>query len=352
MHIELDLSCILALIAFVISGLCEKIDLDSKKFCKIISTILKIFSGVYLLLGSVGLDDDFVMTVLRFSQRNWKGICLYILFFALIPPAVASWEQKKRNARMDQLYVKWNRIYNVLGAFSACAMFWLAREIVGDFSYLEEFQIEGIVSILLPVCVGLVIAYQSIEQHKELPDHDADTKWLNQKLNMLHLFHAFFFSAISVVFIVCYSIYCYIHNLQLMIHPMYFIFLSVALLFFYSLSQHFHQHVYMVFVIMVPMILVSSMYWMSWFLMSNILRCVQWIFIVIHSLIYACLIFYRHKIIFIGKREEMADKDRYGKPHKLMWNRVYAIEDGSFHVTLLLIVIVCYSVSWLVPMLM
>lgn len=250
---------------------------------------------------------------------------------------------------MKQSYVKWNRIYNLLGALSAWAMLKIVHDIVGDFSYLEEFQIEGIISILIPVCVGLVLAYQSIEQHKELPDHEADTKWLNQKLNMLHLFHAFFFSSISVVFVVCYSIYCYIHNLQLTIHLNYFVFLSIALLFFYSLSQHFHQHVYMVFVVMVPVILVSSVYWMSWFSMSNKIRYVQWIFIVLHTLIYASLIFYRYKMIFIGKKEDM-DEKRYRKPHKLLGNWVFAIEHG-FQMILLLIVIVCYSVSWLVPML-
>lgn len=176
----------------------------------------------------------------------------------------------------------------------------------------------------VPGIFGFPINYQSIEQHKELPDHDADTKWLNQKLNMLHLFHAFFFSSLSVVSIVCYSIYCYIHNLPLTIKLNYFVCLSFALLFFYSLSQHFHQHVYMVFLVMVPVI-------------------------VIYSLIYACLIFYRYEMIFIGKREDM-DEGRYGKSYKLLKDKVFAIEHG-FQEILLLIVIICYSVSWLVPVL-
>ena len=272
------------------------------------------------------------------------------MFFALIPPVIASWERKTKNARMEQSYIKWNRIYNFLGSLSACVMFGIVHDIVKDFSYLKEFQIEGIVSILIPICVALVLAYQSMEQHKELPDHEAGTKWLNQKLNMLHLFHVFFFSSISVVLIVCYSIYCYIHNLQLTIHPNYFFFLTLALLFFYSLSQHFHKHVYMVFVVMVPVILISSVYWMSWFSMSNKMRCVQWVFIVIHSLLYACLIFFRNKMIFIGKREEM-ENNRYGKPHKLMRNWVYAIERGGFQVILLLVIIICYFISWIVPIL-
>lgn len=349
MHIKLDLSNILEIIALAVSWLCRKIDLDSKKFCKIISNSLSIFSVCYLLLGCLTLKNYFIMSVLRFSQKNWIGICLYILFFAPIPSVVASWEQKTKNARMERSYVKWNRIYNLLGALSACAMFRIAHDIIGDFSYLKEFQIEGIVSILISACVGLVLAYQSIEQHKELPDYEADTKWLSQKLNMLHLFHAFFFSAVSVVLIVCYSIYCYIHNLQLMIRPNYLLFLTLALIFFYSLSQHFHQHVYMVFVVMVPVILVSSVYWMSWFSMSIKMRCAQWIFIVMHSLLYACLIFYRNKMIFIGKREEM-EAGRYGKAHKLLGDCVFAIEHG-FQLILLSIVIICYSVSWLVPML-
>lgn len=336
----------------IVSWLCGKVDLDSEsgKVCKVISRILVIFSGVYLLLGCLSLDSYFVMAVLRFSQRNWIGICLYISIFALIPPAVASWERKKRSARIEQSYVKWNRIYNLLGVLSACVMFIIAHDIIGDFSYLKEFQIEGIVSILIPACVWLALSYQSLEQHKELPDHEASIKWLNQKLNMVHLFHAFFFSSISVVLIVCYSIYYYIHNLQLTMQPGYFVFLTLALLFFYSLSQHFHNHVYMIFVAMVPVILVSSVYWMSWFAMSKEMRFVQWIFIVIHSVVYACLIFYRNKIIFIGKREDM-DETRYGSPHKLGRNRVLAMEHGDLHAILLLVIIICYSVSWLVPML-
>lgn len=350
MNIVLNLSSILELVAVPVSWLCRKVRLDSKKFCTILSNITTIFSICYLVLGCFSLDKYFIMAVLNFSQRNWRGICLYILLFALVPPAVASWEQKTKNVRIEQQYVKWNLIYNLLGAISACVMFWIAHEIVRDFSYLQEFQVEGIVPILVSACVGLVLAYQSIEQHKELPDHDADTKWLNQKLNMLHLFHAIFFSATSVVIIVSYSIYCYIHNLQLTIRPNYFVFLSVALLFFYALSQHFHKHVYMVFVVMVPVVLVSSVYWMSWFSMSIVMRCVQWIFIVIHSLLYAFLIFYRNKMIFIGKREEIED-GRYGKPHKLIGNWVYAIERGGFQVILLSVIIICYSVSWLVPVL-
>lgn len=352
MRIKLDLSVMLESVGFIASLLHKKVDLDSEseKYCNVISTSTIIFSGVYLLFGCLSLDSYFVMAVLRFSQRYWIGICLYILIFALIPPAVAAWERKKRNARIEKSYIKWNGIFNFLGALSACVMFIIAHDIIGDFSYLKEFQIEGIVSILIPACVWLVLSYQSLEQHKELPDHEASMKWMNQKLNMVHLFHAFFVSSISVVLIVCYSIYYYIHNLQLTIQPNYFVFLTLALLFFYSLSQHFHRHVYMVFVVMVPVILVSSVYWMSWFAMSKEMRFVQWIFIVIHSVVYAVLIFIKNKIIFLGKREDM-EENRYGQPHKLKGNLVWAMERGDLHAILLLVIIICYSVSWLVPML-
>lgn len=354
MHIELNLSNILEVIAIIISWMCGKVNLNSEKVSKNISICLTMFSICFLVLscltfGSLTLADYFIMALLSFFQRYWIVICCYIFFFALVPPAAASWERNAKDVRMEQSYVKGNRFYNLLGAGSACVMFGIAHNIVGDFSYLNEFQIQGIVPILISACVGLVLAYQSIEQHKELPDHDADTKWLNQKLNMLHLFHAFFFSSLSVVSIVCCSIYCYIHNLPLTIKLNYFVCVSLALLFFYSLSQHFHQHVYMVFLVMVPVILVSSVYWMSWFSMSMGMRCVQWIFIVIHSLIYACLIFYRYEMIFIGKREDM-DEGRYGKSYKLLKDKVFAIEHG-FQEILLLIVIICYSVSWLVPVL-
>lgn len=168
MRIELDLSSILEVIGMIVSLLCGKVDLGSefKKGCKVISISLTIFSGVYLVLGCLSLDSYFVVAVLHFLQRNWIGICLYILIFALIPPAAASWERKKKSARIEPSYVKWNRIYNLLGALSACVMFIIAHDIIGDFSYLKDFQIEGIVSILVPACVWLVLAYQSLEQHK------------------------------------------------------------------------------------------------------------------------------------------------------------------------------------------
>lgn len=159
MRMELDLSKILEAIAFVISWLCEKIDLDSKKFCKNISIILRVFSACYFVLGILTLADYFVLVLLGFLQRNWIGICCYIFIFALVPPAVASWERKTKDVRMEQSYVIGNLIYNILGAFSACAMLAIAHNIVGDFSYLKEFQIEGIVPILISACVGLVLAY-------------------------------------------------------------------------------------------------------------------------------------------------------------------------------------------------
>jgi len=61
--------------------------------------------------------------------------------------------------------------------------------------------------------------------------------------------------------------------------------------------------------------------------MSVKMWCTQWIFIVIHSLVYADLIFYRDKMIFVGKREKMKE-GMYGKTHKLSKGRVLAIEHG------------------------
>lgn len=79
MRIEWDLSSILEVIGVIVSWLCEKVDLDSEseKVCKVISRCLVIFSGVYLVLGCLSLDNYFVMEVLRFSQRNWRHLHLY-----------------------------------------------------------------------------------------------------------------------------------------------------------------------------------------------------------------------------------------------------------------------------------
>ena len=41
----------------------------------------------------------------------------------------------------------------------------------------------------------------------------------------------------------------------------------------------------------------------------------------------------------------------YSQPHKLRGSLVWAMERGDLHAILLLVIIICYSVSWLVPML-
>ena len=57
-------------------------------------------------------------------------------------------------------------------------------------------------------------------------------------------------------------------------------------MFFYICGLHQHRHVYLIFVIYVLVILIGSIYWMSWFTVNQDMNKLQTIFIMAHSLIY------------------------------------------------------------------
>ena len=86
MHIELDLSNILEVIAIIISWMCGKVNLNSEKVSKNISICLTMFSICFLALscltfGSLTLADYFIMALLSFfSEVLDSHMLLYFLF--------------------------------------------------------------------------------------------------------------------------------------------------------------------------------------------------------------------------------------------------------------------------------
>lgn len=122
-------------------------------------------------------------------------------------------------------------------------------------------------------------------------DHDASLNRIDQILNVLHLFNAFFCSLTSAAFIFAYTLYCRLIHVTLVLDIWYLAALSILLIFFYVCGSHSLAHIRMVCMSNVPAILIASVYWMSWFTVSSRVFFWQSIFIVVHSLIYVTIIY-------------------------------------------------------------
>lgn len=163
---------------------------------------------------------------------------------------------------------------------------------------------------------------------------------------MLHLFQVYFLSFLSMLFIVAYTVYCYMHGRNLEMDYRYFIHLTLMLFYFYLLSQHRNDYLRLIFAVMLPVILAASMYWMSWFSMSRSMRLWQWIFITAHSVIYA-LLFYISTLK--NRKAEDADEEEGGGDMetgilKLVWKHIVIV-------LLILIIVGAYTVIWCLPLL-
>lgn len=265
---------------------------------------------------SILCPDGVIFSALLWIQANWWIAGIYILTAAILPSAVAKKEHTKRDFRANENYVGKNFKFNISGAAASCAVFGLVYLVVGDFNYLKFFYIEDLIPIIATVSVWIAVIYQKIERKKDKAgevDHDTSLKYMNQKLNLLHLFNVFFLAIVSVVYLVSYTIYCRTYHIRFAIHPCaYYVLITVALIFFYLLSLHKHRYLYLTFIIFVPVILISSVYWMTWFTLNEKMRFWQWAFVFIHSMIYIFLVFKKERVIYTerneaGKRKIMSD---------------------------------------------
>lgn len=350
----MDFSVCLGMMAVIISWICSKIMIETEnngeKFLTIAATLP---AAGYAILKALGRADDAQHSLLNWLQIHWGLVCISMFVFALLPPIFADREWKEEEFRADENYMWKNRLYNLAGAVSACALWWIAITVIDDIRCLRTFPIEGIISVLVPMCMGMVQIYQKIEMRNKNLDHDASAKWLNQKLNMWHLFWVYLWVLISVMFIVSYTIYCHIHQRELVMKWSYYVFLTLMLVFFYLLSQHPYDYLRLIFVVMVPVILIASTYWMSWFAMSRCMRWMQWGFMVLHSLLYAGCYYVQGVRNKKKQYEDTNDGAEESKERidKSFWEKsARFIKNHAIIVGLGLVIVIMYALVWLAPL--
>lgn len=293
-----------------------------------------------LVFGLMGYDLIFM--VLRFLHRYPVIVFLYVGGVAMLSPATAFYERKTRGFISAQSYAAKNCGFNLLGALAACIMFLLAYKIIPDFSVLKRFQIEGIVSVFLSMSIVLVLLYQSEEQNRNENvvrlDHDPSIQWYNQKMNMLHLFNTYFFSLISVIYVVTYTIYCRIYHIQLVMDIKYVFFLVIAMLFFYTLSAHPYEYLYMIFLTNIPVILVCSVYWMSWFVRDTKMMCVEIVYIITNLICFTGRVLIRNEILVFGKPPKKIGD------YRIRWKVVWC-KSGFYVFTTFIAIVSCLLVG-------
>ncbi|MDE7445112.1 MAG: hypothetical protein K2N15_05320 [Lachnospiraceae bacterium] len=292
--------------------------------------------------------DGVIFSALVWLQEHWWVTGIYILFAAVLPSVTAQKERKNGTFEAKEDYAVRNRKFNLSGAVASCAVFGLIYSVVGDFRCLKFFYIEDLVPLIASVSVWMAIIYQKIERkkYKELKlDHDPTLNHMNQKLNLLHLFNVYFLAIVSVVYLVSYTIYCRKYHIDIVIHPItYFILITVALWFFYKLSQHEHRYLYTLSIIFIPVILISSVYWMTWFTLSQEMRFWQWLFVFVHTMIYVFCIFKKENVICVRRYN---DKEN-GRGIKI--GKWVFLSENYFLLVLPVVVAIIYIIAWELPL--
>lgn len=340
-----DFSKILECIAIVIGF--EKIKVEPEDTYEKIFKCVSVIPIIYLLLDTCNYDLVFI--ALKFIHDYPISVCSCVGLIAILSPASAYIEMKKRGFTARDGYIWKNLLFNLFGTLSSCVMFLIACYIIHDFNVLRDFEIEGIISIFIPSCIAFVLLYQREEQQsRHVTDHDPSIRWVNQVINMLHLFNVYFLAIISSIYIVTYTIYCRIHNIQIEISIFYFIFLQLALIFFYALSTQPHEYLHMILLVDVPAILISSIYWLSWFKITDNLIKMELIFIVFNMCLFTVLIMCRNKIIIVGAGPEPSDiyKVIICYRGKGLWIK----NKSGFYFISTIFVILSYAFIWLFPM--
>lgn len=293
--------------------------------------------------------DGAIFSALLWIQEHGWVVVVYLMTVAVLPSLVACNERGNGTFRADENYAIRNFKYNVMGAFASMAVFGLACRVIEDFSCLKYFYVDDLVPVVASVSVWIVIIYQQIERKKDRAnelDHDAALKHLNQKLNLLHLFNVYFLAIVSVVYLVSYTRYCWTYHIKIVADPAsVYVLISVALLFFYDLSQHEHRYLYVTCIICIPVILISSVYWMTWFTLNSETRFLQWIFVFVHSILYMFCIFRRENIIRINRYEGGKDSGHL----RIRIGKREIVFENYFPLVLPVIVCIIYTIIWELP---
>jgi len=309
---------------------------------------------IVALLGIINFNTDKILTLF---QKGWWCIGVFSLIFALLPPITAFLERRKDPAAAGKSYPIKNLGFNLLGvACVGCMLFTLYHE-VADFRFLQTIPVVSIISLTIPLCLWVVLSYQSTEQQEQTRgnlDHDASLSRTNQLLNVLHLFNAFFCALTSAAFIFAYTLYCRLANVELVLDIWYLAAFSILLVFFYVCGFHSLPHIRMVCMSNVPAILIASVYWMSWFTVSSRVFFCQSVFIVVHSLIYVTII-YRNMNFYPSDEtgEQMSVRRRLlsavRHPKKALRKIGRKLVKYQFYIITLVIVTAIYVVFIFIP---
>ena len=348
------LGCLMPIILGILAKIAEKVIQDKKQEEEVekereydyISIGVIIVCEIYSIVNI--FVDEAIFSTLLWIQDYWEIAGIYILSVAILPSVIAKKERRKGTFTAQESYADQNRKLNLRGAAASCAVLGLVYSIVGDFRYLKAFYIEDLVPVIASVSLWMVIIYQKIESKKykaHKVDHDTSLKHMNQKLNLLHLFNVYFLAIISVVYLVAYTIYCRNNHIDIVIQPVaYYILITVALWYFYTLMQHKYRYLYILSIILIPVILIASMYWMTWFALSQKMRLWQWIFAFAHTMFFMFSIYRREKVICVRRYNGEGDckGKKFGK-----WE--FKCEN-YFLLILPIIIGVIYFLAWVLPM--
>ncbi len=334
-------------LADIANFLCEKISVSPSKNGKIITRSIGAVAILYTVLKFFKIDV--INTLIYIIRDFWWGICGFVLIVAVLPPATAFFERKNPDRPVGKDYIWTNLGLNMAGSASAISMIYVAYKEIKDFQFIEDFQIDSIVAILVPVCVWIVFSYQSIEQQKygrrpESVNHDPSLKWANQMFNVLHLINVCFWALISSVLVVAYTLYCHIHSIQLNMEWSYLWLLTMVLIFFYLCAFVEHDYVRLVFLIDVPLILICGMYWMSWFRMDQTMEFFQFIFFLVHSLVYTLLIYRKEKVITRCRFVNETDPE-----YKIYIRKAGIKIKNWFSIITIGVIVIAYMIFWIVP---
>lgn len=284
-----------------VDWICKDLELEPKNINKKIAILLTIITAVLPMINAFGVS--IVFWILNLIQKQWKFICIYIFVFAVLAPLMAVWDRRNYPDEVSRKYIFDNFIWNLIGAACPCFLLNLVHQEIGDFHFIDLYPMDEIVNMLIPVCFWLALAYQSREQRNTELDHSASLVRINQRCNLLHLFHTYFWSLVSAVFIVVYIMYSCIHDLPIYWSNKYIVLIILVLGFFYRCGLHKYNYLYLVFVICIPMILISSIYWMSLFPKNNTMMFIQLGFTIVNMFIYTFIILKRNGIIVLNRTD-------------------------------------------------
>lgn len=93
------------------------------------------------------------------------------------------------------------------------------------------------------------------------------------------------------------------------------------------------------------MVLVSSIYWMSLFVVDDKMMRWQLIFVVTHLLIYVAIIYRKEKIIVIGKKD-YPDVAKY----KICFKKIPIKIKHPFYMVTFCVILIAYVILWRVPL--